>query len=604
MARRTWLLGSGVAALCWLVFAPALSAGFLLWDDAENLLTNAHWRGLGFEQLRWMFTTLHLGPYQPLAWLSLALDWELWGLDPRGYHATNVLLHSVSALLCFLCAHELFARRGYAGTAFGAAAAAALFAWHPLRVESVAWVTERRDVLSGVFLFLSLRAWLAYAADERRHVAYWLAFAAFAASLLAKASALAWPLVLVALDVWVLERGALRQRIREQIPFLALAALLAVVALAGQAGSGGMARWGDHGLLSRLAQAGYGWFFYPVQTLLVAGVRPIYDLVLPLDPAQPILLVAWLGAPLLFLALCWQRRRWPAVWAAVLSYTLLVAPLLGLVQAGQQLVAARYSYLSCIPFALLAGACVARWPRLLAPAALLVTTGIGWRAHADTRAWRNDRALWTRALELDPASRVALRNLVAAVHAEGSNEEALALCAGHEGDPELENARGSALAALGRNDEALAALQHALELAHASGGDAGTPESNLAELLVRLGRAPEALPLCQARVARAPGDASAWAALGHVQTEIGDARSALSALGRALALERDLSGAWLDRGLVLNALGQPAEARSAFEEVLAVRRRLGDRALDHPDALEARMQLEHLGPAPPGGPMR
>ncbi len=599
---RATLYASALVALTWAVFAPALSAGFLLWDDAANLLDNTRWRGLGAEQLRWMFTTFHMGPYQPLAWLSYALDWELWGLDAQAFHRTNVLLHSLNALLCFACARELLRRR-WPAPDLGAAAAAALFALHPLRVESVAWVTERRDVLSGLFLLVSLRAWLAYT-DTGGRRAYALALAAYACSLLSKASAVGWPLVLLALDVWVLERGPWRARLRERLPYFALALGFAALALLGQAQlPGTLASWSEHGLFARLAQACYGWLFYPLQTLAVVGVRPIYDLALPMDPFEPRFLAALVLAPACFGAAWALRRRWPQLWAAVLAYTLLVLPLLGLAQAGPQLVAARYSYLACLPLALLAGACVARLPRGLAHGALLLALLPGWRAHADARAWRSDRELWTRARELDPASRAALRNLVPAVYAEARAsadpalrrarlEEALALCG--EGqrlgpDAQLENARGGVLAALAELDparapalreEALAALRSALEFARATHGDLDTPESNLITLLDRLGRPAEALPLCADWTRRSPESAAAWAAEGHVQARLNRAQPALEALERALALDRDLPGAWLDRVTILDALGRHEEAR------------------------EARRQLERLGPARPGAPLR
>jgi tetratricopeptide (TPR) repeat protein len=474
-------------------------------------------------------------------------------------------------------------------------------------------------VLSGFFLLLSLRAWLAYTRAEGRRW-YALALAAYAASLLSKASALGWPLVLLVLDAWVLQRGLGRARLKEKLPFLALALVLGAVALLGQARlPGTMAGWSEHGLGARLAQASYGWLFYPLQTLCVAGVRPIYDLELPLSPGEARFTAALLLAPALFGAAWALRGRWPALWAALLAYTLLAAPLLGLVQTGAQLVAARYSYLACIPFALLAGAWVARRPRALAPAALLVALLPGWRAHADARFWRSDRELWTHARELDPSSRIALRNLVGAVYAEARASadpeqararlaEALGLCEEWERrgrDAESENARASVLAAQADLDppraaelrlQAQAALRRALELARASGSDPTTPESNLIALCFQLGRASEALPLCQDWTARAPREPAAWAALGHAETEIGAAQPALAALARALELDRDQSGAWLDRGLVLAALGRTAEARTAFTEVLEARRRLGDGPGIHPDALEARLQLERLGP--------
>ena len=592
---RAPLFALALFAAVLIVFAPALSGGFLLWDDVDNLVTNTRWRGFGFEQLRWMFTTLHMGPYQPLSWASYALDWELHGLEARAFHLTNLVLHAASAVLCFACARELFGQRwkelrGSAALDLGAAAAAALFALHPLRVESVAWISERRDVLSGFFLLCSLRAWLARAGG--------LALGLYAASLFSKGSALGWPLVLLALESWLHGRADWKGK----LPYFALALVFGALALFGQAQlPGSMAGWSEHGLLPRLAQASYAWLFYPLQTLAVAGVRPIYDLELPLPISELRFLVALVLAPLAFGAAFLARKRWPGVWTALLAYTLLAAPLLGLAQTGAQLVAARYSYLACIPLVLLAGAALTRVPRVVGSAALFVALLPGLRAHADSRAWTSDRALWTHARELDPSSRIALRNLVAAVYAEGRVDEALSLCDEWQRlgeDPEQWNARGSLLGARGESEPALAALRHSIELSRASGSDSSTAESNLVLLLIRLGRAGEALPVCQAWTARAPGSAAAWAALGHARTELGQAQPALAALDRALALDPDLGSAALDRGLVLAALGRREQARAAFEEVLRLC------AHDHPDAQEARMQLERLGPAPAGAPMR
>jgi tetratricopeptide (TPR) repeat protein len=623
---RAPLLAAGLLALCWLVFAPALTAGFLLWDDTDNLLTNTHWRGLGGEQLAWMFTTLHLGPYQPLAWLSYALDWELWGLDAQAFHRTNLLLHSLNALLCFACARELLRRR-WPAPDVAAAAAAALFALHPLRVESVAWITERRDVLSGLFLLVSLRLWLAYTGGGGWRT-YTLALLAYACSLLSKASSVGWPLVLLALDVWVLERGPWRERVREKLPFFALALGFSALALFGQAElQGTMATWAEHGLLARLAQSSYGWLYYPLQSLAVVGVQPIYDLSLPMNVLEPRFLAALVLAPALFTAAWMLRARCPAAWAAVLAYTLLALPLLGLAQAGPQLVAARYSYLACLPLALLAGAWVARLPRAAAPAALALALLPGWRAHADTRHWRSDRELWTHARELDPSSRVAVRNLVPAVFAEARAaadpalrrarlEEALDLCVQGRAlglDPQLESSRGAVLAALAELDpvrapelleQALAALRSAIELARATRSDVTAPQANLITLLDRMGRPAEALPLCEDWIARSPGSGSAWAARARVQAALGQGQLALESLDRALALDRDLPGAWLDRGIILEAFGRHEEARRSFEEVLAARQRLGAGLPEAADAREARMQLERLGPAPSGPPLR
>ncbi|PYM61474.1 MAG: hypothetical protein DMD79_12745, partial [Candidatus Rokuibacteriota bacterium] len=153
-------LGLGIVTL--LVFLPALRNGFV-WDDGSNLVANRHYRGLGWEQLRWAATAMHLGHYMPLTWLSLALDYVLWGMNPIGYHLSNVVLHSVGVALFYFVAARLLAKATtLTGTALALATATAalFFAIHPLRVESVAWVTERRDVLCGIFLFVTTLLYL------------------------------------------------------------------------------------------------------------------------------------------------------------------------------------------------------------------------------------------------------------------------------------------------------------------------------------------------------------------------------------------------------------------------------------------------------------
>src|SRR5262249_49731176 len=202
---RTWLIAGGVALVTAAVFLPSLENGFVDLDDEYNLLENSMYRGFAPAQLRWMFTSFHLGPWQPLSWLSLAADHAFWGLDPHGYHLTNLVLHAASAALLFVLARRLLLRAGLSDVAAegGAALGALLWALHPLRVESVAWATERRDVLSGFSFLLAL---LAYTLPPERAGRLPAALAAAALALLAKASTMVLPVVLVALDVYPLRR--------------------------------------------------------------------------------------------------------------------------------------------------------------------------------------------------------------------------------------------------------------------------------------------------------------------------------------------------------------------------------------------------------------
>src|SRR5437773_1956984 len=162
------LICPGVIFLATLVvFSPVIGNGFVSWDDDKTLLDNVHYRGLGWSRLEWMFTTFHLGHYQPLSWVTFALDYLVWGMNPLGYHLTNLLLHSVNAVLFYFLARRLLSlayslSAGSEELALRAAAcfAALFFAIHPLRVESVAWATQRRDVLSGFFILCTILCYL------------------------------------------------------------------------------------------------------------------------------------------------------------------------------------------------------------------------------------------------------------------------------------------------------------------------------------------------------------------------------------------------------------------------------------------------------------
>ena len=152
------------------VFLPALSFDFVNWDDKLALTDNPHFRGLGVERLRWMFTTFHMGHYQPLTWLTFGIDHRIWGMNPMGYHLTNIVLHAVNAMIFYMVAFLLISPAvsplsplsppSETGVRIAAGLAALFFAIHPLRVESVAWVTERRDLMSGLFFLLTILFYL------------------------------------------------------------------------------------------------------------------------------------------------------------------------------------------------------------------------------------------------------------------------------------------------------------------------------------------------------------------------------------------------------------------------------------------------------------
>ena len=410
--RSIWLACAFVALASFAAFLPALAGEFLNWDDNVLLTENPYYRSFSWESLKWMFTTLRHGTYQPFSWLTYALDFKLWGMDPFGYHLTNLLLHALNAALLLLVFIELLPLPK--GERLPASALCALlFAVHPLRVESVAWATERRDILSGTFYLLALLLYLRSAASKSRPMLL-LSLAAFASSLLSKAMGVTLPVLLLMIDAYPLRRLS-RSSVQEKLPYLLMSGIVSVVAWVGQTDDGAAKSLEQHGLIERLAQTGYGLAFYVRKTLWPADLSPLYLLPSPFDPTAPAFLLsasAVLAAALLALRL---RRSHPSLLTALGCYAVTILPVLGLLQSGDHLVADRYSYLACIPLAALAAgawakaACRSRRAALAAATACcLALFALTWR---QTRVWHDSETLWTHALNVDPDNALAHVNL-------------------------------------------------------------------------------------------------------------------------------------------------------------------------------------------------
>lgn len=488
-----------VAVVTFVAFLPALGNGFVAWDDDRNFLDNPHYRGLGPAQLAWMVTHLD-AHYVPLTWLTLGLDYVLWGMNPAGYHLTSVVLHAANAVLVYAVARRLIAAAlpGAAGGALvlGSAVAALLFAVHPLRVESVAWATERRDVLCGLFYLLTVLAYLRYCASASRRW-YGASLAFLAAALLSKAMALTLPVVLLFLDAYPLRRRAWR----EKLPFFALSLAAGALALAAQRAAGATSTVAFLGPLERVAIACYSLAFYLWKTLVPRHLSPIYELPARVDPlASPYVASALAVLALSVLAIA-LRRRWPPFAVAWASYAVTVLPVSGLVQVGPQIAADRYTYLALLGVAILAGGALARaglalqaqraaGPLLGAGAGVLVLALVVLTLN-QARVWRNSETLWTHALSVGPSA-IAHAKLGVVRDEQGRPEEAIAhyrqALRIHPDMPDAYNDWGIALARQGRWLEAIEQYENALKLAP------GLVEAhaNLAQALERVGRAAEA----------------------------------------------------------------------------------------------------------------
>ena len=429
----TWVIAAAVAAVVFLPFIPAITAGFVAFDDPGVLAdTGGGYRGLGADNLRWMFTTTRMGHYQPLTWVSYALDYltwgqdpsGLWGLNPVGFHLTNMLLHSLNAALVYLLARRLLAA-GF-GVApriwieLGAAGAALLFGVHPLRVESVAWVTERRDVLSACFLLLAALAYLRAFPPRSTAIGsrgwYAASIALLLVSLLCKAWGMTFFVVLVVADwyplgrlpgpPWDWLRAPARNVLLQKAPYAVLGLAAAVVAGLAQSSmlftTPSLEQWS---VGARVGQAMYGLMFYLERMIWPTRLACIYELPGQFHPLEARFVAAYVFTGAAGIAAVVLRRRLPAFTAAAVTYAVILAPVLGVLQSGPQLVADRYSYLANIAWAVAGAGAALVWVRSAKASAPVAGVGIAivgvlcvltWQ---QTGYWRDSEGLFKRAID-------------------------------------------------------------------------------------------------------------------------------------------------------------------------------------------------------------
>lgn len=336
------------------VYLPALGNGFVEWDDREYVFDNPYIRSIDLQSLRWMFLSYYAANWHPLSWLSLAVDYSIWGLDPRGYHLTNVILHGINTLIVVILAKMLFlaaSEKRHLALPF-AILTGLLFGLHPIHVESVAWVSERKDLLYTLFYLSSIVFYLKFRMDNFKP-GYWLCLLLFILSGLSKPMAISLPLVLMALDYYPLgitrlNRESMVRSIRNKLPLLVIAVALALVTFYVQRQSGAMTTMQMVGFGERLLVAQWALLFYLYKTFVPVGYVFMY-LIPPnitfLNPAYSITLVINAFTLVAVYAL---RHKLPILVVSAIIYLVTLAPVLGIVQVGGQAAADRYMYLTLL----------------------------------------------------------------------------------------------------------------------------------------------------------------------------------------------------------------------------------------------------------------
>jgi tetratricopeptide (TPR) repeat protein len=517
----TLIVGATIAA-----FSRAVDNHFLVWDDLQYLVNNPAYKGLGWSNLAWAFSfqSARWGHYMPLVWLTWSLDYALWGMDPAGYIFVNILFHAANAVVFYLLTLELLRltthRRPHVPSddaqwklQVWSALAALFFAIHPLRVESVAWITERKDVVSGLFYLLTVYV---YVRGRGRRIVVPLLL--FVLAVLSKCMVVSLPVVLIVLDVYPLRRlggengwfGPAARRVwLAKVPFLALAAVAAALApLATRLAS---ASWQaeSYNLITRASFVAYSIWFYVYKTILPLGLSPLYERPRALDPASAKFLIAFTFTILTTVLLIALRRRFPAGLAVWVCYGAILAPVAGFVPVGPQIVADRYSYLACLGFAVLLAAGGLRLSaridhRLLVAVAVLILAPLGLDTWRQIGFWKDSTVLWERALAVEPDCARCHLNLGAVLLEEGElNQAKVQLERALDLDPD--NARANYDFAL--LSEKQGHPQQAIE--HYRRSLAIQPQfwrasSNLSQLLRRRGQFHEAIEVLRGALAADP----------------------------------------------------------------------------------------------------
>ena len=585
-----WLVPSLIAFLTSAAFLPTLQNHFVDWDDYPNLLDNFHYRGLGWTHLRWMWTTFHMGHYIPLTWMTFGVDYLLWGLKPFGYHLTSLLLHAANAAVFYFAALRLLklalpgpAERNQTGLALSAGVAALLFALHPLRVGSVAWATERGDVLSGLFYLLTLLVYLrACEPGAHDHRSYWWSVGLFVCALLSKSMAVSLPVVLLILDVYPLRRlggpigwwsAPARRVYAEKIPFGLLALAASTVAFLALLRLDNMASLAQLSVLGRVAVSAYSVGFYLWKMFIPLGLSPLYALG-PVNPwAAPFLLSYGVVLALSALALA-LRRRVPGLLATWLAYLVILLPVLGIFHNGPQIGADRYTYLAGLGWAILAGAALLsgwrRLPFLLTGAALCVLLGLGALTWNQAQVWRDTEKLWTHALALDPQSWAAQNALGVALAQQGKLTEAIehfrqALRIGPD-YARVHNNWGEALRNQDKPSEAIDHFREALRIR----SDYPEAHNNWGAALAQQGKTAEAIEHYRQALRISPDYAEAHNNLGAALALQGKMMEAIGHFRRALGIKPDYADAHSNWGLALTGQGKLTEAIDHFGLALRI----------------------------------
>jgi Flp pilus assembly protein TadD len=592
-SRNTLWLALGLLILTGAVFAPVAHFDFVNWDDPEYVTANPGvLNGLTWRGIVWAFTTGHGGNWHPLTWISHMLDVQVFGLNPGAHHLVNLLFHGANTLLLF----QLWSKM--TGKTWRSAFVAALFAVHPAHVESVAWIAERKDVLSTFFGLLTMNAYAAYTQESRPRQA-WTCYAGalilFACSLMAKPMLVTLPFLLLLLDYWPLQRlpgfgrqiskadigpearerrpAGIGRLLTEKIPFFILTASSSVVTFYAQKRADAVTGFDELPLGARLQNAIVSYQAYIGKMVWPSKLAVVYPF--PPPPAMSwVAAIALVLAAITLIALRRARREryWLVGW---LWFVGTLIPVIGLVQVGSQAMADRYTYVPFVGlFVILAwtvpGFFERRqaggvWPVALAIGAIAACAVV---ASGQVAHWRNSESLWEHTLSVTSENARAETNLGNAIAAEGRFDEAVAhyldALRYHPESPDALDNLGVALAHEGRFDEAVQRYREALRirpndpLAH----------NNLGSALQNQQKTAEAIEHYEAALRLNPDFMEAHNNLAAALAAGGKTQAAIAEFLEALRLRPDQADLHYNVAIMYVRIGNTNEAIQHLERAL------------------------------------
>jgi len=578
---------------------------FLNFDDDRYITDNLHVRaGLSWQTITWAFTTTEQANWHPLTWLSHALDCQFFHLNPAGHHYTNVLLHAVNVVLLFLLLQRA---TGFTGRSL---MVAALFALHPINVESVAWVSERKNLLSMLFFLLALGAygWYARRPGAGRYI---LLALLFALGLMAKPMVITLPFVLLLCDYWPLRRmGGTPQQLAsggapvmplkvrpfsflllEKLPLLVLTAASAIITMKAQSAGGAVRSQIEYPLSVRLENAIVSYARYMGKAIWPSRLSPMYPHPGDSLEAWQVLAAAALLVLVTVLVIAARRQRYLAVGGFWFLGTLV--PMIGLVQVGGQAIADRYAYLSFVGVFVMLGWGVAERAQrrhlsagwLVAPSAVVLMV-LSLLTYRQVGYWHDSVTLWSHALQVTSRNFVAQDSLGGALVNEGRIEDAMPHFRaaveinptdplGHLNICAYQQQRGNLQQAIEQCEMTLRGTSDTVLRANAS--------SNLGSVYRSLGNYALAKENYEAALRLTPDNALALVGLGLLAQRTGDFAQAVNEYSRAMAVQPTDTG-YLLLARVLQQSGRPAEAQTAYEQAKRLSRDL-DKARQNADYL-------------------